>query len=236
MKTFRILITLCVLTFFGCAQENTEHTEPVKQLTKSEIVGVWTDPNNDLYFLALSNDGKYSLCLNSTLMGAGTYEFSNNTLTLYNAYLFTKDEISVSKKSGMLNLSGHILTNKGLFLTPIDCSLKKTNESYPKSVVLEERPLPEEDDGYSLPPNYVGYSKIEQIATYLTEYTAYFISRGKSKYTNKWETFCEYEWYYVYRAPYTYTQLIDGTDGTVTIYNLDKTSLHKYLTTNIVEQ
>ena len=36
--------------------------------------------------------------------------------------------------------------------------------------------------------------------------------------------------------PYTYTQLIDGIDGNVTIYNLEKTSLHKYLTTNIVEQ
>jgi hypothetical protein len=232
MKHLSILTALCLLAI-GCSPENSTPETPVKNLTTNDIAGVWTNPSNNLYFLALSKDGKYKLCLDKTIMGAGSYELNNNVLTLQNAYLFTKDEINVKINNGNLVLSGHMLANKGLFLTPIDLSLKRSGESFPKSVAGEKRPLPKE--GASLPGLPVGYKKVEQKAEYLTEYTAYFVSRGLL-YSGYWENFCEYEWYYVYREPYTYTQLIDGIDGNVTIYNLDKTSLHKYLTTNIVEQ
>lgn len=213
--------------------ENVPDDSDINNLTQDMLMGIWTDIHNDLYYIAFTNDGKFSMCLNEMVIGTGTYRIKNDKLVLYNKFSSVEDEIGANITNGTLQITGRVLSNKLLMPITITNTLRKTSLYKPVSVAGETRPLP--TPGVSLPAKPVGYDKIEIKAEYVDDYTATFLSRGL-KYSGVWEIFCKYKWIYVYRPPYTYTQNVNDNTDNVTIYNLDKQSLHKYLTTNVVAQ
>ena len=201
--------------------ENVPDDSDINNLTQDMLMGIWTDIHNDLYYIAFTNDGKFSMCLNEMVIGTGTYRIKNDKLVLYNKFSSVEDEIGANITNGTLQITGRVLSNKLLMPITITNTLRKTSLYKPVSVAGETRPLP--TPGVSLPAKPVGYDKIEIKAEYVDDYTATFLSRGL-KYSGVWEIFCKYKWIYVYRPPYTYTQNVNDNTDNVTIYNIYKQS------------
>ena len=87
--------------------------------------------SNGIYFIAFTETGHYSLCFNDKLMGAGTYSLDNNTLTLNNGYLYTKDNLKIEQTDKGLTLSGEMFCFKNTNKQSVNISLTKTNKEIP---------------------------------------------------------------------------------------------------------
>ena len=111
MKQLSILFLSCLI-MTCCDTNSIEQPEEPKYLTKADISGVWAYPANELYFISLSESGRYTLCFNKYIMGAGTYELEKDILTLNNGYLYTSDKLSISIDNNKLSLKGNMLKYK----------------------------------------------------------------------------------------------------------------------------
>lgn len=229
MKQFAIAL-LCLLTL-SCT-DNFD-TEDPKYLTKKDVSGVWVNPSNELYFISLGENGRYTLCLDRYTMSSGTYELDKDTLSLHNGYLYTSDNLSVEIKENKLVLKGYMTHFKSNTTKYINITLSKSSESISPSmvgVVLQS-------SGSSLPgmgPDGIKYLKKRRKVQYITDCVATYKQEGKLASTEEWVCIEEMTWFYVFRTPNTYVQSPNG-NGEVIIYcfgDLGWTDLNRY----IVEQ
>ncbi len=231
MKQLSILFLSCLI-MTCCDTNSIEQPEEPKYLTKADISGVWAYPANELYFISLSESGRYTLCFNKYIMGAGTYELEKDILTLNNGYLYTSDKLSISIDNNKLSLKGNMLKYKSNNSSYIDMSFSKSNESISSSMIGVVK---REDPSLVGLPSGGKYSDKEIEITYTSDYTATYQLEGKLSSTKQWVVIEEEIWHYVYRTPNTYTQLPNG-DGEVTIYFLDNQLANSDIETYIVEQ
>ena len=211
------LLAISVVLMCGCTPETTETEPSVNYPTKDDISGVWVLPNNNLYFISLGANGRYSFCFNGALMGAGTYELDKSDIILNNGYMYESDKLSLSIDGDTINLRGVIKTFRSGGTTRINYTFERSQEYVSPSMVgvVKERD-----------PNLVGlsnggkYSSKKFDVTYNTEYTATYVLRGKLSTTKQWVEIEREVWYYIFRTPYTYTQSPNG-NGEVIIYEFD---------------
>lgn len=225
MKKFAIAL-LCLLTL-SCT-DNFD-TEDPKYLTKKDVSGVWVNPSNELYFISLGENGRYTLCLDRYTMSSGTYELDKDIISLHNGYLYTSDNLSIEIKENKLVLKGYMAHFKSNTTKYINMTLTKSSESISPSmvgVVLES-------SGGSLSSGGK-YLKRRRKVQYTTDCVATYKQEGLLASTQEWVNIEEITWFYVFRSPNTYVQSPNG-NGEVTIYcfgNLGWTDLNRY----IVEQ
>ena len=222
----KLLLCLFVIPFlFGCSENKIEDKidnseDKIEYLKMEDVVGVWTLQGNDLCFLSLSSSGHYTLCFSNEIMGAGTFVLDNGFIIFNNGYLYTSDRLSIKKEISSLSinkennelcLAGGITTYL-LGRKNINLNFVKSNEKISPSVVGKVIP----DDGMTGLNKY--YNELEVEVIYMTEYVAKHEYSGRSKETGQRKVIKEYVWFYVYREPYTYTQLQNG-NGEVLIYD-----------------
>lgn len=205
-----------LLILFACSKQNDINDEDIDveveaYLSMRDIEGVWTLENNDLYFISLSPSGHYSFCFNNEIMGSGTFVLNENNLLFNNGYLYSSDKVNVRKDGNKLSLNGNVTTYL-LGKKYVNLKFVKSTEQISPSVVGKVIP---DDDFTGLNEKY---KDLETEIIYMTEYVAKYEYTGKSKKTGKRELIKEYVWYYVYREPYTYTQVQNG-NGEVLIYD-----------------
>lgn len=209
------------------------------KLNISDITGVWIIDSyynngsweimpSDLYFLSITENGFYSYCFNKRSMGSGEYSLKNNVITLNNNYFLIKDSLKLSLNNEELLIEGSLTLFTQNQKEYFKLKLKKTDEKISPSVVGTKR----EPQLYGI---NIYYEDVKMIVSYLTNYTASYEYTGIQKSTGKRKTLKSYSWYYIYRAPYTYTQEIGG-NGEIIIYNFEDMSPSDYLKNNIVKQ
>ena len=213
----KLLLCLFVLLFlFGCSENKIEDNinnseDEIEYLKMKDVVGVWTLQNNDLYFLSLSSSGHYTLCFSNEIMGSGTFVLDNGFIVFNNGYLYSSDRISIKKENNKLCLAGRMTTYL-LGEKYINLNFTKSSEKISPSVVGKVVP----DNGMTGLNEY--YNELEVEIIYMTEYVAKYEYSGRSRETGRRKVIKEYIWFYVYREPYTYTQLQNG-NGEVLIYD-----------------
>lgn len=190
---------------------------------ESDLYGVWSVPGNkDLYFIYFTETGHYSLCFNNHIMGSGKYKIENNSLSLSNGYLFTKDVLVVKKEGEKLNLTGEMTLFKSSNKENIDITINKTNKNIPVSPVGEKVKI------FGL---HVTKGSVVTQIQYQSENLIHYLY-----YTNNslQQILGESMWYYVYNDGLTYTQDCSRY-GEVVIYDLRNPNSGS-LTTHIVKQ
>lgn len=230
MKTYISLFILAITLFASCSKGEDIEAPSKKEetyLSVSELTGVWVQDNNDLYFISFTSGGRYSFCLNNQLMGAGKFKLEENNLILDNEYLFTSDVIKVSKQNNKITLSGDLSLFKSQKSKNIYYTFSKSQESLPTSAV-GNRPC------IMTGLNHL-YDNLKIEFDYTSNFICEYLETGTSKKTGKKATIEKHTWFYVYRAPYTYTQEANG-DGNVVIYDFDYTCIVGSLNNNIIEQ
>lgn len=202
-----ILSILCIATNSCSKNDDVQQTQEIPDKTYlkvSDIKGVWTNGDNNLYFISLNSNGRYSFCFNDRLMGAGTYLFDKDTLLLNNGYLYTTDTLFVIIKDTILNINGYIQNFKQVSREKINLSYCKTNEEFSVSKVGEK---------YSTSfLALTGYAK--DIIQYQTDYIAKY---QRVKDNSIQQLIKEEYWFYIFRNGMTYTQKCTET-GSVIIY------------------
>ena len=205
--------TFCVTS---CSKDDDDEiesgTEQPRQeesyLQASDLNGVWTlTGTNGLYFIAFTETGHYSFCLNNKLMGAGTYTLDKNTLTLNNGYLYTKDILKIEKDQNLLKLSGEMLEFKSSSKQSVNVSLMKTNK---------ELPIPKTGETFKIWGLNAYYGSVVTKIQYQSEY---LIKYQYCKDNSLQQVLEEAMWYYVYCDDLTYTQDCSG-NGNIVIYRL----------------
>ena len=213
----KIAIALMCLLTLSCAYTDTNtNQEEQKYLTKNDVSGVWVDTNNELYFISLGENGRYSLCLDRYTMSSGTYELDKDIISLHNGYLYTSDKLSIEIKENKLLLRGYMSYFKSNTTKYIDLTLSKSSESISPSmigVVLES-------SGGSLSSGGK-YLKRRRKVQYTTDCVATYKQEGLLASTQEWVNIEEITWFYVFRSPNTYVQSPNG-NGEVTIYCFGK--------------
>lgn len=216
MKKIFVLISLLFI-YSSCENNDSpipdNSTEEQTGISLSDICSVWSSEYDDNNFISFFRNGKYYYCFNDHLMGAGTFEIEDNIVILYSAISNKTDKITVELDQGHLIVKGSIYTFNSDIKAGVYMRFDKTDETASPSLV-----------GKEVKPNLYGdgptYKTIYAGTTFLTEtvvkYTTILEHKktGSQKVVNK-------TWYYVYRDPLLYTQLIDG-DGTIQIYNAGK--------------
>ena len=229
----RKIILVCFAVVFASCNRNDviadQGSEPIEdKLDISDITGVWTLDSNPLYYISLSEGGRFSYCFSENLMGSGNYILDGNQITLNNGYTYLSDKLELSLNNNSMSIKGPVQIlyqsgNKNINLT-----FQKSNESISPSIIgVERKP--------GMPGLNKFYDDIRIVVTYVSDYTATYEYSGVSKSTGKRKTLKSYAWYYAYRKPYTYTQQIEG-DGKVVIYNFDEISPSGSLDVNVVPQ
>jgi hypothetical protein len=216
MKKYSLLVFLLALAamFASCSSDDENSIEePIELIDEpiypqeSDLYGVWSFSGSDIYYIAFTETGRYSLCFNSKLMGAGTYTLDKNTLTLTNGYLHTKDVFTIEKDGSILKMQGDMLNFKSSDKQAISAILSKTEK---------EIPLPKTGETFKiwgLSNNYGSIvTKIEYQSDYLIHYQY-------CKDNSLQQVIEEDLWYYVYCDGLTYTQDCSG-NGNVVIYKL----------------
>ena len=213
MMLLAAFFTLCVTSCSkddddGINGSSEQQQEELTYLQTSDLNGVWSVSNsNDLYFIAFTETGHYSLCFNDRLMGAGTYSLDKNTLTLNNGYLYTKDNLKIEKTDKGLTISGEMTDFKSSNKQSVNVNLIKTNK---------ELPIPKTGETFKIWGLHVNYGSVVTKIQYQSEY---LIKYQYCKDNSLQQVIEESMWYYVYCDGMTYTQTCSG-NGSVVIYKL----------------
>lgn len=231
MKKILCLLTILpALLFTSCTkdEDNTKDEIDNIYLSLSDINGVWESDSNNLYFISFTKGGRYSFCFNNQLMGAGNYKLEKNIISLENDYLYTTDVIEVAIVNKKLALKGNLYLFKQQDKKNINLIFDKSTEKTPPSVVGEKR-----DGGLSGLNAY--YENTDVRMVYQTDYIAKYEYDGYSRKNGAYKMIKEHTWFYVYRPPYTYTQ-ITSEKGEVIIYDFDNKFAGERLEDNVVTQ
>ena len=228
IKTVILLIVVVELSFMSCSKDDDNSSYVIEQpqepvyLQESDLYGVWSvNSSNGLYFIYFTETGRYALCFNSKLMGAGTYILERNVLTLTNEYLHKKDVLSVEEEGTLLKLSGDMYNFKSNSKQTVNITASKSNI---------EIPTPKTGETFKITGLNANYGST---ITYIKYQSDYMINYQFCK-DNSLKTLIKEEfWYYVYFNDMTYTQNCAG-NGDITIYKL--TSHLTPLSTQIIKQ
>lgn len=237
MKTINLknyLLLIIVPFIFSCSNNETDDFDDsqVEDDSIEDISGIWTLPENDIYYIALYPSGKYSFCLSDYLIGSGTYYLNGNTLILNDGYTYRKNELFVKLENSKLNIRGNLygipnpIPGHKEYIQTVSFYLDKSiNESFSKSIAgfykCEEGTL---NAYYSTVIN-----ELDFISNYLFKYT----STGKSRSNGRWKTLKNDTYYYNYREPYVYCYNTESNPTELEIYDFffiyDKSGNYGYL-------
>jgi len=227
-KILYITIFLQCLLSCGSADDNDTDDSNEKEkvaityLQEKDLYGTWLlSDGNGLYFIFFTDTGRYALCFNNKLMGAGTYNLDKNILALSNEYLYKKDYLAVEKAGNLLRISGDMYTFKSNIKQPVDVTASKSQIEIPTTKAGEAFKITGLNANYGSTITYIKYQ-----SDYMIDYQ---FCKDNSLKTLIKEEF----WYYVYFDDMTYTQDCAG-NGDVTIYKLE--SHLTPLSTQIVKQ
>lgn len=208
MKKLVFLLTVLPVLFFISCTKDEEEKGSLSYLTIEDIDGIWNKSNNDLFFISLSKQGKYSFCFNEKLMGAGSFSLDKDQLILDNAYLNTKDVLSVNVIDDRLIIKGNIHLFKQERFENVNLTFNKSNEQTPDYIVGQQW----SSTGL---PNAVYGSTREFV-----DITSEHLLRYRRVKDNALLTLINEEnMFYIYRNQLTYTQRIQS-DGNIHIYRL----------------
>lgn len=214
MKKLTLLLFAILFAFTSCEKDDgstKKDDDPIKDevkyLSKADIIGVWTKNENDLYFISLSNNGRYTFCFNQQLMGAGNYTLEKDSIIFSNGYLHTLDKMKISLNNNQLIFKGRISLFKQEIKQEINLSFTKTDEAFAKSVVGEKWKSSSILNIYGNKREYVNI---------LSDYTLQY----KLVEDNSLQTLIKEEiWFYIYRNSLTYTQG-STSNGLIHIYKI----------------
>lgn len=194
------------------SEETTEETTEETYLQIEDICGVWENTQNNMYYLAIYPNGRYTFCLSDELIGSGFYILDKNTLTLNDGYFYTSNDIKLEPNNGFLNITGNI-TNINNTNQSIKYKLKY-NPSEELSPSIAGRGKTGKSGGIS-----ANYSEVINELYFTSDYTFTYKSTGKSKKTGSWKTLVNDTRYYVYRKPYTYCYKLSDSQRTLEIFD-----------------
>lgn len=87
MNKYLSIFLFCTIIYTSCSKNELEQDaiqeNETNYLTIAEIKGIWTDENNDNFFIHINTNGKYSFCFNQELMGSGEYTLEKDSITFY---------------------------------------------------------------------------------------------------------------------------------------------------------
>ena len=215
MKNFLFLF-ISFLCFCSCEKNVTSNDykkpENTIQTTKYEdICGVWVDSKNELYYIAIYPNGRYTYCINDQLIGSGNCTLTKNRLTLNNGYTYASDVITITKSGTQITLNGYISNNESQKINiSKSFAFKKDEELSPSAAGISKTST----GGL----NYY-YDNLKTEITFTSDYILKYKYTGRSKSTREYKTIKEYTWHYVYRKPYTYGIKFNGGSGLVEIYD-----------------
>lgn len=106
----------------------------------SDLTGVWQSTTDDgVYFLAISDKGEVTYCLNRITLGKGTAKFLKDTLKISNDFTDETDIMFVTNRVGdTIDISGKIKAFKTDSVTDISQKLVLTKERYVYSYKKEQ--------------------------------------------------------------------------------------------------
>lgn len=218
-KVLTILITI-MIALVSCQKEetfpnnnnnnsnnNNNNNGQSSEITINQIKGVWVSTTDDIYFLSLNPNMHYSLCLQYKLkvfVGSGTYSLNGNKLTLYNDYNNTTETLTIRiKNDGQMICDGNMFQFGQTSSAPINVLfvLDKTSEPFsPSKVGSNYHWLP-------YPTNNGDFYEQFDYDTYNTaSWNTYKEVLGT------WQLYRTKHYYYVYRAPHTYTIRLDNLE------------------------
>lgn len=209
METKLFTLLLITIIFFSCSNDepiNGDLNPESTYLTVAEVKGIWTDTNNEHFFISISPDGKYSFCFNQELMGSGEYEIDKDSIIFNNNYLYITDKAKIEINNGVLILRGDFQLFKKTKTIYIDKQFNKTQEEFPPSIVGEQ------------------WSSLKYLTTngdnkdYLNVITEYIMQYKKVKYSGSLTTTLkEQNWFYINRQDLLYAQP-SNEDGEIHLY------------------
>ena len=212
-----MLVMISLFGFISCTEDEdnedfSQPTTPTLQL--SDICGVWVNPSNSLYYIAIYPSGKYTYCFNNELIGSGKCSLNDNTLCLNDDYTYKSDLITVNMSENKLTLYGNV-TKINLTKEYISQQFIYSSESLSPSIIGVK-----ETSTGGLNKYYNNlYTEISFISDLIFEY----VYTGRHRNTYQYKTIAHYIWRYVYREPYTYGIKLNQGDGLVEIYDFSFT-------------
>ena len=213
MRTKLFMPLLSTITLFSCNKDELNEVDlsPEVQpsyLTAAEIKGVWTDKENEHFFISIGTDGKYSFCFTQELMGSGEYKINKNKITFNNKYLSTTDNAQIEIIDGALVVSGNFQLFKQDRAVYINKIFKKTDEEIPLSIVGEQW----RSSKYLIAPSGDARDYLDVLSEYIIKYK-------KVKVSGSIETqMKEQKWFYINRKNFLYIQ-ISNENGEIHLYN-----------------
>lgn len=180
--------------------------EDVKdEITISDISGIWENIDNDLFFISLGSDNKYSFCFTPTLMGSGKYELQNDSIIFYNEYLSTTDKAKVEIENSILKIEGDFMLFKSDNIVKINIVFQHSDEDPTASIIGEQ--------WKSNKILSVGGDQRE----YLDVLNQYIIKYRRVKANGIETPLKEQNWFYINRKDLLYTQISNG-NGKIYLY------------------
>lgn len=200
-------------TLISCANddENEELSKPNEPtLELSDISGVWVNPSNSLYYIAIYPSGKYTYCFNNRLIGSGRCSLDNKTLYLYDEYTYASDKVCIDKMNNKLTVYGNV-TN-----------MKSSKEYVSNQFIYSSESLSPSIAGVKKTStgglNYY-YDNLNKEISFISDMVFQYVYTGRNKYSNQYKTITHYTWRYVYRKPYTYGIKLNQEDYVVEIFD-----------------
>lgn len=220
--SFAILFIAFFIAFLGilcaCQKDESIINDPTESPEESylkveDICGVWVNPQNSMYYLAIYPNGRYTFCLSDDLIGSGSYSLDENTLILNDGYFYTSDNVNISLNHEYLSITGDI--------NSINNTTKYVNYKlkYSPSEELSPSIAGRSETGKST--TSVNYSEVINELNFVSDYVFTYKSTGKSKSTGSWKTLVNDTRYYVYRMPYTYCYKLNNSQKTLEIFDFN---------------
>lgn len=144
MKKTILSILLAVMTvglsavFTSCSDDNDEQGDKSNIETPEEKIsnyaGVWESVDDDMFFLAISEEGNVNYCLNDYLIGRGDGYIKDNTIIINNSYSSFTDKLKLNKiEDTQISIRGKINRAKGDGIEDVNIVLTKTKEPFVNS-------------------------------------------------------------------------------------------------------
>lgn len=208
MNKYAIFL-FCTIIYTSCSKNELEQDaiqeNETNYLTIAEIKGIWTDENNDNFFIHINTNGKYSFCFNQELMGSGEYTLEKDSITFYNKYLSITNKAKVEVKNNKLAIKGKFQMFKQTGLIYVEKQFNKSNEEAPTSII-----------GKQWKSNKI-LNKNGDRREYLDVLTEYIIKYRLVKADGIETPLKEQNWFYINRKDLLYTQTNSG-NGEIRLY------------------
>jgi len=214
-----LLLTIVCLSCEKKPVQPNENDGTETESINSSLQGVWLMKEHNekaLFFISFhptsSTEGKYSLCVSTSIMSSGTYTISSNSVNLTNYIGYSCGNLTVNLSNGCLTVYGNVISYD-----------TQDDEYFSEDFTLsnEEISFPVVGITYTYGCLSVIYGSSNQ---YLTLTSNYILRIYSQQDHGSHTIFNDYTYYYVYRNknnqnPIVYTQGTDGY-GEIDIYQL----------------